>query len=226
MTAHFTDLSEGQLGFHTDLATGSGNCLIWEKPQNTFCPDQAEYLLLLWAIHSSNHLFAAFMLPWGSPSYLTQVCLMCLKIRTFWSATANRSMKIFCNSKGWNLTQSFDRPYKHTKPLCPSAYHILIKKPKQTMAQNINSWTTRRRLQQGMAMKWTWYFMLLALPQKKSSRLQMHKKSLEAHSLVDNQTWGHKQDMRMTTRTPNQWRIQSSSISSTPWQEVVYNMTE
>lgn len=83
MTAHFTDLSEGQLGFHTGLATGSGNCPIWEKPQNTFRPDQAEYLLLLWVIHSSNHLFAAFMLLWGSPSYLIQVCLKCLKTHTF-----------------------------------------------------------------------------------------------------------------------------------------------
>ena len=74
MTACFTDLSKGQIGFHTDLATGSGNCPVWETPQSTFCPDQAEYLLLLQATHFSNRIFAVFMLLWGSPSYLTQVC--------------------------------------------------------------------------------------------------------------------------------------------------------
>ena len=73
MTASFTDLPKRQIGFHTDLATGNGNCPVWEKPQSTFCPDQAEYLLLFQATHFSNHVFVVFMLLWGSPSYLTQV---------------------------------------------------------------------------------------------------------------------------------------------------------
>lgn len=75
MTGHFADLSKEQIGFHTHLATGGVNCPVWERPQSTFCPAQADcLLLLLQATHFSNHLFAVFMSLWVSPSYLTQVC--------------------------------------------------------------------------------------------------------------------------------------------------------
>lgn len=68
MTARFTDLSKGQMSFHTDLATGCGNCPIWEKPQSTFCPEQADYLLLLQTTHFSKPSLSCFHVVAGFSS--------------------------------------------------------------------------------------------------------------------------------------------------------------
>lgn len=104
MRAHFTDLSEGQIGFHT--VTPSGNCSIWEKPWSTFCccsrPPISQTISLLFSQSSGILLLI-------QPR-------QCLHLtHGFRSSAANKKMRIFCNLKGWNLAW----PLKHRK-LAPS----------------------------------------------------------------------------------------------------------
>lgn len=137
--------------------------LIYRRDRSTFTPSHP-----VGTVPSGRSTRAHFAAAPGHPFLRPSLC--CFPIAVGFSSWTNpgsvciwlMDLGVVQQTRKWGFSAIWRAGIWHghanTGNSCPPEHHVLVNQPEQTMAWHGKSRGTKRRQQQGKAMKWNWYF--------------------------------------------------------------------